>query len=301
MMCKQVIVILALVVSSICSYAQNGNKNYTEMRDEGLSFMKKGNFPIAFKKLKGAAGFAEKSWEKSEIARLQNQLRDSISSTYKRGIAMAEKANNSKAYSAAAEELKKLVPTDGLNVSQVYSWLGYCYENLNEPFGAIDYYSEGVKHNEAFSARNLATLLQKYKDIPQDSLRRLYERAAPHYKEVYDNLGYMYISSSPNKAYNYFKQSGTKYGRYQMATLLLTNKVSSNDNPIQMLQQLSNENYGDAQFYLGLLYFHGERVAQDANKGLQLINAAKANGNTDAKQWLIDRDKEIKKLKYPYL
>lgn len=283
----------------VCSYAQSDN--YRQMRDEGIALMRKCNYPGANKMFDGAEGFAVKTSEKTEIKRLQKQLNDSVRSTYNRGIDIAKNAKSSKTYGRAVEELKKLIPSDDLNVYQVYSWLGYCYEHLNEPLGAIDYYQKGVEHNEAFSARNLAPLLQKHKSVPQDSIRRLYERAAPHYKELYDNLGNMYMSSTPLKAYNYFKQSGTNYGKYQIATLLLTKKVSSNYDPIQILQELSDKKYADAQFYLGLLYFHGEHVRQNTEKGLLLINEAKTNGNSDAKQWLIERDKEVKKLKYPYL
>lgn len=277
MMYKQVIFILVLVVSGNCSYAQNSNKNYIEMRNEGISLMKKGEFPVAYKKLKGAEGFAENTWEKSEIAKLRKLLSDSIYKVYNRGVDLAKNAKSVKEYSSAVEELKKLVPTDNLNVSQVYSWLGYCYEHLNEPFGAIDYYNEGVKHNEAFSATKLTSLLQKYKNVSSDSIRHLY-----------------------NIAYRCYKQSGTNYDKYQMAALLITNKVYSNDDPIHILQQLSDNNYADAQYYLGMLFFYGEKVAKDESKGLRLINLAKENGCDDAKKWLIERNEELKKRNYIY-
>lgn len=276
-MSKLIIIIIVLFVHGISSYAQYSNKNYTEMRDEGVSFMKRGNFPVAYKKLKGAEGFAEKSWEKAEISNLRKQLQDSINNTYKRGIGLAENAKSLKSYSSAVEELKKLVPTENLKVSHVYSWLGYCYENLNEPFGAIDYYNEGVKHNEAFSAIKLVSLLPKYKSVSKDSIRHLY-----------------------NIAYNCYKQSGANYDKYQMATLLITNKVSSTDDPIQILQQLSEKNYADAQYYLGMLYFYGEKVNKDEAKGLRLINSAKENGSDKAKQWLIERNQELNKRNYIY-
>lgn len=247
------------------------------MRNDGISHMKKGEFPVAYKKLKGAEGFAENTWEKSEIAKLHKQLSDSIYKTYNRGVGLAQNAKSVNGYSSAVEELKKLVPTDNLNVSQVYSWLGYCYEHLNEPFGAIDYYKEGVKQNEAFSAIKLTSLLKKYKNVSNDSIKHLY-----------------------NIAYSCYKLSGSNSDKYQMAILLITNKVSSNDDPIQILQQLSEDNYADAQYYLGLLLFHGEKVRKDESNGLRLINLAKENGSNEAKQWLTERNQELKKRNYIY-
>ena len=276
-MYKQVIVTLVLVVYGIYSYAQNSNKNYIEMRNEGISHMKKGEFSVADKKFKGANGFVENTYEESEITRLRKQLSDSIYKAFNRGVGLAQNAKSIKEYSSAVEELKKLIPTDNLNVSQVYRWLGYCYEHLNEPFAAIDYYNEGVKHNEACSAIMLTSLLKKYKNVSDDSIRHLY-----------------------NIAYRCYKQSGTNEDKYQMATLLITNKVSSNEDPINILQQLSDNNYADAQFYLGLLFFHGEKVTKDESKGLRLINLAKENGCDNAKRWLLERNEELKKRNYIY-
>ena len=281
-------------------FAQSSN-DYIKMREKGQQLMGLCQYSAAHKVLHGAEDFAVSSRDKAEIARLQKQLKDSVQVVYQRGIALIQKGNTPYAYGSAIQELKKLVPADNLYVPQVFSWLGTAYERINEPYGAIEQYAQGVNHKERFSAMRLADLLKKHKTVSQDSLVRLYEYAAPENKEVYETLGDMFMTSSPQRAYNYYKKAESRRGKCQMATLLLTNKVSSNDNPIAILQQLSDEKYADAQFYLGLLYFHGGRVAQNTDKGLQLINAAKNNGSSDAKQWLNEREREVKKLKYPYL
>lgn len=290
---------LILITSMNVVYSQS--RDYMQMRDEGIKFLKQYQYSKAYKLFDGAEGFANSASEKEELIRLRHQLRDSVQSTYKRGIDIIQNAKSKNEYSFAIQELKKLIPTDYLNVSQIYGWLGTAYERLSEPYSAIEHYAQGVSHKERFCALRLAELLQKHKTVTQDSLVRLYEYAAPGYKEAYEILGDMFVSVSPLRAYNYYKNANSKRGNYQMATLLLTNKVSNSDNPIKILQQLTDNGYADAQLYLGLLYFHGKNVEQNKEMGLRLINAAKTNGNKDAKQWLNDRDVEIKRSKFNFL
>lgn len=292
----------SLLILSVCVngvFAQS-TSDYVKMREKAQQLMALCQYSAAYKVFNGAEDFAVSSRDKAEIARLQKLLKDSVQAAYQRGIALIQKGGTPSAYGSAIQELKKLVPVDNLYAPQVFSWLGTAYERINEPYGAIEQYAQGVNHKERFSAMRLAELLQKHKTVSRDSLVILYEYAAPENKGAYETLGDMFINSSPQRAYNYYKKAESYHGKYQMATLILTNKVSSDDNPIIILQQLSDENYSDAQFYLGLLYFHGKRLPQNTEEGLRLINAAKVNGNNDAKQWLIDRNSEIRRLKYSY-
>lgn len=276
--------------------AQSNNANYIQMRNDGIELMRKYEYSAAFRMFDGASGFANSSNEIRELAGLQKQLNDSIRSTYNRGINLIDKSNKTSAYLVGIQELNKLVPPDNLYVPQLFSWLGFAYEQLNKPYDAMEQYAQGVDHEELYSAWRLAELLQKYKSVSVDSLVGLYEYASPRYKESFDRLGDLFFSTSPNTAYSYYKESQSNYGKYKMATLLLTRNVTSDDNPVRILENLSNDNYADAQFYLGLLYFHGEHVTQNTNKGLKLIQLAETNGNKAAKQWLIDRNKELNEL-----
>lgn len=284
------IILFAFFILSFSVYdanAQSNNKDFVQMCNEGKRLMKQNQYSAAYRIYDGAEGFAITSSDKAEIARLQKQLRDSVQTTYQRGIALIQKARNASTYSSAIQELKKLVPVENLNVPQVFSWLGTAYERINEPYGAIEQYAQGVNHEERFSAMRLAELLQKHKTVSQDSLVNLYEYAATENKGAYETLGDMFISTSPQRAYNYYKKADSQRAKYQMATLLLTNRVSSNDNPIHILQELSNDNYADALFYLGMLYFYaesGDRVKRDRVKGRALISKARDLGHQEAKR-----------------
>lgn len=300
-MIKSILFFILILVS--CVYgakAQSSNRDFVQMCNEGKRLMRQFHYSEAYRLFDGAEGFAITSSDKAEVARLQKQLKDSVQTTYQRGIELIQKGGIPNTYRIAIQELKKLVPSDNLYAPRLFSWLGTAYERINEPYGAIEQYAMGVNHKERLSALRLAKLLQKHQTVSRDSLVSLYEYAATENKEAYESLGDIFITLSPQRAYNYYKKAESNRGKYQMATLLLTNNISSDDNPIELLQQLSEEKYADAQFYLGLLYFHGKGVPQNTEQGLQLINAAESNKNNDAKQWLIDRNSEIRRLKYSY-
>lgn len=296
----KLIIILLSTLPYLCANAQY-NKDYVEMRDEAKALFTKGEYSAALSLYEGAYGFASSNIERNEIVSLRKVLRDSVSSLLNSSISLARTAKTKVDYSYALQSFKRLFPIEGLHVPMIYSWMGYCYEHLSEPYGAIEQYELGLKRRETYSTKKLAQLLPQYKQISSDSIAALYLIVAENDKTAYDNVGDLFLKGSPEKAYDYYKKSETQYGRYQMASLQLEGRVAVVEDPIEILKSLCREKYAKAQFYMGLIYFHGtSRVKQDETIGLGLIESASANGCAEAKQWLKDRNKELNRLKYSF-
>ena len=116
------------------------------------------------------------------------------------------------------------------------------------------------------------------------------------YVAAYDELGDYLIRRYPQKAYEYYKLSKTQYGKYQIASLILSNKINASENALSILKELSDEKYAAAQFYLGLLYFHGSNnISRNTSIGLNLIQKAADEGYSDAIQWQKERKRELYK------
>lgn len=287
-------IILFVIGFGIRLTAQSFNNNYVQMRDEGVTLMANFEYSAAFRMFDGASGFANSKRDKSELVALQQRLEDSVQSTYSRGIRLIENANKDTDFLVAIQELKKLIPTDGLDVPLLFSWLGTAYEQLNKLEDAINYYSLGINHEEPLSALLLANLLQMQNAVSADSLVSLYQYATTCYNDAYDRLGDLYFSTSPQDAYSYYKASKSNYGKYQRAMLLLDKKASSSDDPVKLLKILSDDNCVEAQFKLGVMYYQGELVARNEDKGVRLIRSAKDNGCIEALHWITDFELEQK-------
>lgn len=298
--CRKTLVLVGILLIVPSTFAQY-NADYIEMRNDGCSLMSSGKYSDALKMFEGASGFATSTNQKNELNKLKRQVRDSVSTIYDRAVKLAKNASSKQNYGDALQTFKLLLPIEGLDVNNVYSWMGYCYEHLSEPYAAISQFEKGLALKESLSAKRLAQLLPKYRNISTDSIVGLYKIAAISDKTAYDSIGDIYAKSHPYKAFDSYKLSKTQYGRYQMASLMLCKKITNNMSPVTILKELSNEKYAPAQFYLGLLYFQGsEWTTQDEKNGLNLIQSASDNGLSDAKQWLKERKEELNRLKYSY-
>ena len=211
------------------AWSQSDDSNYRQMRDDGLQLMNQGKYSAALRLFTGAEGFASNRKQEKEIARLQRRLQDSVYVVYNRAIDNAKRHEKSNGYlTAAINDLNKLIPSDGLQVNNVYSWMGYCYEQLSQPNTAIEQYRKGVELNEAYSAMHLADLLLKNNSVSVDSIARLYEMAASQNKDAYNRLGDLYRSSNPKIAKDYYKKSGTDYGNAMIAQIHRDEKSATN-------------------------------------------------------------------------
>lgn len=291
------LVIIMSVIKADCLYAQPKDADYIEMRDKAKALFREGKFSSALLMYDGAAGFISNIDNFAELNRLRKELRDTVKSIYNQSISLAHNAKSKYEYSYAIQSFKRLLPVDKLYVPSIYSWIGYCYEQLNEPYAAIEQYEKGLAHDEEyFSAWQLAKMLPKYRTATENEIFKLYEIAAKHDVAVYDELGDFVIRRYPQKAYEYYKLSKTQYGKYQIASLILSNKVIVSENALSILKELSDEKYAAAQFYLGLLYFHGSNnIPRNTSIGLNLIQKAADEGYTDAIQWQKERKRELYK------
>lgn len=281
-----VVVVISFILCGVDVCAQS-NKDFKEMKEEGMRLFFQGKYSSALKMFDGAEGFAYTSKEKNELAQLKSQLRDTVSVVYNTSIKLSRVAKEVIDYRKALQSFKRLIPHEGLYVPSIFSWMGYCYEGLAEPVAALEFYEKGLTHNESYSAYRLAKLLPKYSSVSEDSIIVLLQIGAKAVKSAYDDIGDKYLKKNYNTAFEYYRKSGSNYGKYQMASLLLTKNIKAVENPIDLLNELSNVNYADAQFYLGLLYFHGNnRLNMDQTKGLNLINQSAKNGCKSASEWL---------------
>ena len=226
---KKVFLIILSLLSIATAWSQSDDSNYRQMRDDGLQLMSQGKYSTALRLFSGAEGFASNRKQEKEIVQLQRRLQDSVHVVYNRAIENAKRYEESNSYlTTAINDLNKLIPTEGLSVDDVYSWLGFCYEHLNQPNTAIEQYQKGVELNEAYSAMHLADLLLKNNNVSVDSIARLYEMAASQNKEAYNRLGDLYRSSNPQIAKDYYKKSGTDYGNAMIAQLYRDEKSATN-------------------------------------------------------------------------
>lgn len=300
---SRIVAIIILAFIGILSVdAQSDHKNYIQMRDEGTNFFRNNKYSDALRLYEGAKGFASDLNDRSEINVLERTVRDTVNKRYNDVIKSFEVAKNKLDFSIVKNKFNSFFPIDNLYVPNIYSWIGCCFERMGEPSAAIEQYNKGLEHQESYSAYRLASLLKGYSKVSSDSIVNLLLYASRDYKDAYNQLGDMYYQASPQKAYDYYKKSNTQYGRYQMASLRLDeNKNVHGGNPIEILQALSDENYPAAQYYLGLLYFHGAYyITQNEEKGLTLIKRASNNGDVDAKKWIENRNEELRKLQYLY-
>lgn len=290
----QLALVMTLVNASYL-YAQSSDADYIEMRDKAKVLFDEGKYSSALQMYDGAAGFVSDINNREELNRLRSELRDSVKAIYNHSVLLARNAVNKRDYSDAIQSFKQLIPIDGLNVPSFYSWIGICYEHLDEPYAAMEQYEKGVAHGgEYYSAWQLAKMLPKYRTVTDDEIIRLYEIAAKHESAVYDDLGDFVVGKTPQKAYEYYKKSDTRRGRYQIASLILSKKIYAKENAVQILKRLSDEKYADAQFYLGLLYFQGnDEISRNTSVGLELIKLAAAGGCKDAIKWLQEREREM--------
>ena len=295
----QLFIIIAIIamINTNNIYAQSADADYIEMRDKAKVLFQQGKFSSALQMYDGAAGFISNKDNFAELNRLRNELRDTVKSIYNQSISLAHNAKSKYEYSYAIQSFKRLLPVDELYVPSIYSWIGYCYEHLNEPYAAIEQYEKGLAHDEEyFSAWQLAKMLPKYRTTTEAEIIRLYEIAAKHDVAAYDELGDYLIRRYPQKAYEYYKLSKTQYGKYQIASLILSNKINASENALSILKELSDEKYAAAQFYLGLLYFHGSNnISRNTSIGLNLIQKAADGGYYDAIHWQKERQRELYK------
>lgn len=295
----QLFIIIAIIamINTDNIYAQSADANYIEMRDKAKELFQQGKFSEALQMYDGAAGFISKedNFADLELKRLRNELRDTVESIYNQSVSLVHNAKSKYEYSYAIQSFKRLLPVDSLDVPSIFSWIGYCYEHLNEPYAAIEQYEKGLAHDEEyFSAWQLAKMLPKYRTTTEDEIIRLYGIAAKHDVSAYDELGDYLIRRYPQKAYEYYKLSKTQYGKYQIASLILSNKVVISENAVSILKELSDEQYAAAQFYLGLLYFQGNNnIPRNTSMGLNLIQKAADGGCSDAIQWQKERRREL--------
>ena len=226
---KRFIIIILSLLSIATAWSQSDDSNYRQMRDDGLQLMSQGKYSAALRLFSGAEGFASNRKQEKEIVQLQRRLQDSVHLVYNRAIENAKRYEKSNSYlTTAINDLNKLIPTEGLSVDDVYSWLGFCYEHLNQPNTAIEQYRKGVELNESYSAMHLADLLLKNNNVSVDSIARLYEMAASQNKEAYDRLGDLHRASNPQIAKDYYKKSGTDYGNAMLVQIHRHEKSATN-------------------------------------------------------------------------
>ena len=124
---KRFILIILSLLFMASAWSQSDDSNYRQMRDDGLQLMNQGKYSAALRLFTGAEGFASNRKQEKEIARLQRRLQDSVYVVYNRAIDNAKRHEKSNGYlTAAINDLNKLIPSDGLQVNNVYSWMGYC-------------------------------------------------------------------------------------------------------------------------------------------------------------------------------
>lgn len=293
---RKIFIIFLLFTIWNCVYPQSSSADYREMRGKARKLFLKGQYAESLRMYDGASGFVTNVNNFGELNCLRQELRDTVRSIYNRTISLARNAKTEMEYIRAIQKFKSLLPADGLNVPLIYSWIGHCYEKLEEPYSALEQYERGLAHDkEYFCAMRLAELLPKYKKITEDSIVALYKIAALHDATIYEKVGDIYEKANPAKAYTYYSKSGTDRGRYQMAAMILSEKIYALENPIDILKELSDKNYADAQFYLGLLYFQGSnRLSRNIYLGLSLIEKAAKGGCHDATEWLKERNRELR-------
>jgi hypothetical protein len=277
---------ISIIVVLICAetFAQSNNDNYVVLRDKGIACMKSGQYADAAFKFEGAESFAHDKKNKVEIANWQSQLRDSINNTFSR----AERYRNTGGRTnseLAIIEYGKLIGTDK---KYIYSYIGMCYENIPNLELARYNFNLGMQKGDEFAAYKLAELYRTTKSpVSDDSIKNLYQIASPSCSYANDSLGIEYERTNEfTNAYKYYKKSGSGWGKYRLAKLLITYPNLSNDNPIDILKSLSQNNNLDATYYLGTLYFSGQSVSKDEKMGLNLIKIAAKNGCMPAKKWM---------------
>ena len=214
---------------------------------------------------------------------LTASLRADGSSKFKKGNRWAYFPSFSLAWRMEQEAYMKSI--DWLSQLKVRVGYGETGNQGIDPYQSLSIYENKVDYADGDG--NKLTSMQ-IKSLQNEGLK--WERTSSWNA----GLDFGFFNGRLNGAFDYYRKSGSKYGKYQMASLLLTKNVSATENPIELLKELSNANYGDAQFYLGLLYFHGNsRLKKDQAMGLDLIKQSANNGCKDASDWLKKRNREL--------
>lgn len=272
--------------------------DYTDLRDAGIRFLNEGKFADAKFKFDGAEGLASDT-EMTEIAKLQNILRDSINAVYNTAYDLMGR-NNEKAIMM----FERLFDRTGKPMhGDLFAQLGWCYGNLEMKNKQRTLFEKGLEEGEQLSAYYLARLFQRNKEnISTDSLLNLYKKAVNIVSSV-DSVGIIYYRKKEyNTSYSWFVKNKTVFSKYWRAKMLLDvkqqcflNEKYKADDPISYLIDASCANNltfaktenRDALFYLGMLYYYaesGDRIKKDRDKGRILILKARDLGHPDAKR-----------------
>lgn len=272
--------------------------NYTELRDAGKRLLNEGNFADAKFKFDGAEGLASET-EMTEIAKLQNILRDSINAVYNAAYNLMGK-NDEKAIML----FERLFDRAGKPMhGDLLAQLGWCYGKLEMKNKQRILFEKGLEEGEQLSAYYLARLLQHNKEnVTTDSLLNLYKNAVDIASSV-DSVGIIYYRKKEyNTSYSWFVKNKTVFSKYWRAKMLLDvkqqcflNEKYKADDPISYLIDASCANNlafakienRDALFYLGMLYYYaelGDKIIRDREKGKILILKARDLGHPDAKR-----------------
>lgn len=298
---RNLFVLSVILLMGVNVVHSQSNSKYVTLRDDGISFLKKGLFADAKFKFKGAEMFASES-EKKEILKLQNTLQDSVNAVYNAAYKLMGKKDEK-----AVMMFERLFDKSGRPMTGgLYAQMGWSYGKLKMKEKQRTLYEKGLKEGEALAAYYLATLMQENKErISTDSLLSLYKRAA-YLNAAVDSIAIIYYRNSQyNMSYSWFTKSSTIFSKYWRASILLDpakiNKIDTiflSDDPIKLLSEaacadnlsLAKEENCDALFYLGELYYFaepGDRVKRDRDKGRSLILKAKVLGHLEAKRlWL---------------
>lgn len=274
------------------------NTIISKIKNNIVQLIKQGHLGDAYNKLISASQSVEYN---SDLIALLEEVKSEINATYDNANKL-RKLQATDSIELAIIEYKKLIGTDKPNI---HCYIGLCNEKLKRLTPAKEEYIHGVQEAETYAPYCLAQLIRRTDTkIAIDSLASLYLCSAnAGYIASIDSLAVIYKKQNQvDKSYFWFRKSQSAMSKYYMASYILdtsmSDKISNEyktDDPIELLSESAEDEYAPAQYYLGLLYYYakdGERVQQDKEKGMELMQRASSK--------YAPAKKMVRKINYGY-
>ena len=276
---KELILAICSLAMTFSAFAQQNT--YETIKAKAVESLRSGDFVSARSRLNLMEPCVD-DLNRKEYQSLLHELQDSINNSYNKANALKEK----KRYQLAIIEYQRLIGRDKEPfIKPLYAYIGYCYEKCSDKELARSNYQLGIQHNENLAALRMAKYIRANKiSATTEEMIELYEKA-PNYYAAMDSLGVEYARLGRlNDSYKWYRKSQRNFSKYSMAGYLLDATTYTQlaeefktDDPIKLLTEAAEDEYAPAQYYLGLLYYYaknGERVRQDKEKGMELMQKA---------------------------
>ena len=277
---KELILMICSLAMTFSAFAQQNT--FKTIKAKAEESLRSGDFVSAKSRLNLMEPCIIDDLNRKEYQSLLHQLQDSINNSYNKANALREK----KQYQLAIIEYQRLIGRDKEPfIKPLYAHIGYCYEKCSDKELARNNYQLGIQHNEDLAALRMAWYIRANKILATTEVMiELYEKA-PNYYAARDSLGVEYARLGRlNDSYKWYRKSQRNFSKYSMARYLLDattytqlTEEFKTDDPIKLLTEAAEDGYAPAQYYLGLLYYYakdGERVRQDKEKGMELMQKA---------------------------